>query len=153
MVIRDAINTGTIPGPRFLANGREIARTGGELVDLITAYTDGLDEMRAVVQNHIALGVDQIKLSMLGELITQIRDAEICYFAVALASCMLENPDPKLHHATTLLRPKEFQWFNSAGLDFANVLDDWIGKLHWDNPESINWVSCFSTISSAQIVG
>lgn len=48
IVIRDAINAGIIPGPRFLANGREIARTGGELVTGITAYADGPDEMKQV---------------------------------------------------------------------------------------------------------
>jgi len=40
-VIRDAINQGSIPGPRYLANGREIARRGGELTPGITAFADG----------------------------------------------------------------------------------------------------------------
>lgn len=31
-VIRDAINNGSIPGPRYLANGKEMARRDGELV-------------------------------------------------------------------------------------------------------------------------
>lgn len=48
VVIRDAINAGDIPGPRFLANGQEMARRGGELVGGITAYADGADEMRMV---------------------------------------------------------------------------------------------------------
>ncbi|OJZ80608.1 hypothetical protein ASPFODRAFT_52810 [Aspergillus luchuensis CBS 106.47] len=80
VVIRNAINAGIIPGPRFLANGREIARTGGELVTGITAYADGPDEMKQVVREHIDLGVDQVKLSMSGESITETRDAEVCYF-------------------------------------------------------------------------
>jgi hypothetical protein len=40
-VIRDAINQGSIPGPRYLANGKEIARRGGELTPGITAFADG----------------------------------------------------------------------------------------------------------------
>ena len=32
VVIRDAINAGDLPGPRYLANGKEIASTGGALV-------------------------------------------------------------------------------------------------------------------------
>lgn len=48
VVIRDAINAGDIPGPRFLANGQEMARTGGELVGGITAYADGPEQMREV---------------------------------------------------------------------------------------------------------
>lgn len=67
MVIRDAINNGDIPGPRCLANGKEMARRGGEIVAHITAFADGPDEMREVIQHHIGIGVDQIKLSMSGE--------------------------------------------------------------------------------------
>jgi septum formation topological specificity factor MinE len=67
VVIRDAINAGDIPGPRYLANGKEMARRDGELVAGITAYADGPDEMREVIRHHINLGVDQIKLSMSGE--------------------------------------------------------------------------------------
>ena len=33
---------GTIPGPRYLANGKEIARRGGDLTPGITAYADGM---------------------------------------------------------------------------------------------------------------
>lgn len=72
MVIRDAINNGDIPGPRYLANGKEMARRDGELVAGITAYADGPDEMREVIQHHIAIGVDQIKLSMSGEEVTSL---------------------------------------------------------------------------------
>lgn len=71
MVIRDAINAGDIPGPRYLANGKEIVRRDGGLVDSISAFADGPDEMREVIRHHIKLGVDQIKLSMSGE--------EVCY--------------------------------------------------------------------------
>jgi imidazolonepropionase-like amidohydrolase len=49
VVCRDAINVGRIPGPRYLANGPEIAVTGGELVKGITWFADGPDEMRKAV--------------------------------------------------------------------------------------------------------
>lgn len=80
VVIRDAINAGDIPGPRYLANGKEMARRDGTLVAGITAYADGPDEMREVIRHHIKLGVDNIKLSMSGEEITEIRHAQDCYF-------------------------------------------------------------------------
>nr|OQO21856.1 hypothetical protein B0A51_09342 [Rachicladosporium sp. CCFEE 5018] len=80
VVIRDAINAGDIPGPRYLANGQEMARRGGELVGGITAFADGPDEMREVIREHVELGVDNIKLSMSGEEITEIRSAQDCYF-------------------------------------------------------------------------
>lgn len=67
VVIRDAINAGDLPGPRYLANGKEMARRDGELVAGITAYADGPDEMREVINHHVGIGVDQIKLSMSGE--------------------------------------------------------------------------------------
>lgn len=67
VVIRDAINAGDLPGPRYLANGKEMARRDGDLVAGITAYADGPDEMREVINHHVKLGVDQIKLSMSGE--------------------------------------------------------------------------------------
>lgn len=70
VVIRDAINAGDIPGPRSLANGKEMARRGGELAEGITAYADGPDEMREVIRHHVDLGVDQIKLSMSGEAVS-----------------------------------------------------------------------------------
>jgi len=91
VVIRDAINAGDIPGPRYLANGKEIARRDGELVPGITAFADGPDEMRAMVQHHIGLGVDQIKLSMSGEEITETRSAQDCYFTdEETAACVEE---------------------------------------------------------------
>ncbi|KAJ0115728.1 hypothetical protein J7T55_010551 [Diaporthe amygdali] len=48
VVIRDAINAGDIPGPRYLANGMELARRDGTLVAGITAAADGPDEMQTL---------------------------------------------------------------------------------------------------------
>lgn len=80
-VIRDAINNGSIPGPRYLANGKEMAVPDGELVPGITAFASGPLEMRETIRHHVKLGVDQIKLSMSGEQICETRDAQDCYFS------------------------------------------------------------------------
>ena len=48
-----------------------MARRDGDLVPGITAYADGPEEMRQVINHHIGLGVDQIKLSMSGEEVSQ----------------------------------------------------------------------------------
>ncbi|KAF7957675.1 hypothetical protein EAE96_003248 [Botrytis aclada] len=80
VVIRDAINAGDIPGPRYLANGKEMARRDGDLVAGITAYANGPEEMREVIRNHVNIGVDQVKLSMSGEEITETRSAQDCYY-------------------------------------------------------------------------
>ncbi|KAF5872552.1 putative isoaspartyl dipeptidase protein [Botrytis fragariae] len=108
VAIRDAINAGDSPGPRYLANGMEIARRDGDLVPGITAYADGPDEMREVIKKHVRLGVDQIKLSMSGEEvspplflinpqtngnyeITENRSAQDCYFSdEETAACVEE---------------------------------------------------------------
>lgn len=50
-----------------MANGQEMARTGGELVGPMTAFADGPDQMREVIREHVDIGVDNIKLSMSGE--------------------------------------------------------------------------------------
>ena len=80
-VIRDAINAGDLPGPRYLANGKEMAVPDGELVAGITAFAKGPLEMRETIRHHIDIGVDQIKLSMSGEEITETRSAQDCYFS------------------------------------------------------------------------
>ncbi|MBN9741359.1 hypothetical protein DMP23_09600 [Amycolatopsis sp. A1MSW2902] len=57
-----------------MANGTGIAVTGGELVKGITAFSDGPEERRKTVRRLIEIGVDQIKLSMTGEKITDDSD-------------------------------------------------------------------------------
>jgi imidazolonepropionase-like amidohydrolase len=81
VVCRDAINAGRIPGPRYLANGPEIAVTGGALIKGITWFADGPEEMRKTVRKLVEIGVDQIKLSMTGEEITGTQRAEDTYFS------------------------------------------------------------------------
>ncbi|KAJ9401030.1 hypothetical protein DTO282F9_1978 [Paecilomyces variotii] len=80
VVIRDAINAGNLPGPRYLANGKEMARRDGELVASTTAFADGPLEMREVIRHHVDIGVDQIKLSMSGEEIMESRSAQECFY-------------------------------------------------------------------------
>lgn len=101
VVIRDAINAGDISGPRYLANAKEIARRGGELVGGITAFADGPDEMKEAVRRHAEeIGADNIKLSMSGEEVSSFKSslfaslnclAVICTVALCLAwkSCRI----------------------------------------------------------------
>ncbi|PTB38779.1 uncharacterized protein TrAFT101_006808 [Trichoderma asperellum] len=80
IAVRDAINAGSIPGPRSLANAREIAKTDGELSPDISFMADKVDDFRRIVKSIADLGADNIKLSMSGEAITEIRSAEDCYY-------------------------------------------------------------------------
>ncbi|HEY2110254.1 MAG TPA: amidohydrolase family protein [Dongiaceae bacterium] len=77
VVIRNAINSGQIPGPRYLANSQEIGTLGG-LGDTNPPHVDvrelsfgwivtGPEEMRKAVRMFIKYGVDLIKLNLSGE--------------------------------------------------------------------------------------
>jgi len=77
VVIRNAINSGQIPGPRYLANSQEIGTVGG-LGDTSLPHVDhpglsfgwivsGPEEMRRAVRMFVKYGVDLIKLNLSGE--------------------------------------------------------------------------------------
>lgn len=91
VVCRDAIATRRIPGPRYLANGPEIAVTGGALVKSITWFADGPEEMRKTVRRLIDVGVDQIKLSMTGEEITGTQRAQDTYMSDAEVAAAVDE--------------------------------------------------------------
>ncbi|RSL41091.1 hypothetical protein CEP53_012969 [Fusarium sp. AF-6] len=93
VVVRDAINTGDIPGPQYLANAREIAKPErGLIVAGITWFADGPQEMcDAIKYNVETIGVDNVKLSISGEEITDIRSAQVSYFSdEAIIACVDE---------------------------------------------------------------
>lgn len=79
VVIRDAINRGQIPGPRYLAASQEITIPGGlgdsspphlEYPEFsFGAVVSGADEMRRCVRQFLKYGVDTIKLNLSGEYI------------------------------------------------------------------------------------
>lgn len=99
VVIRNAINAGQIPGPRYLANSQEIATLGGlgdtspphvQIRELSFGWVvSGVEEMRSAVRMFVKYGVDLIKLNLSGEEIagvgaeeTPMTDEEV---AVAVA--------------------------------------------------------------------
>jgi imidazolonepropionase-like amidohydrolase len=102
VVIRNYINSGRIPGPRYYAASPEIATIGG-LGDLnpshVDAYTfveviNGPMEMRRAVRRFLKEGVDNIKLNLSGENIAGI-EAERTPMA-----------DDEVHEAVTEARRK-----------------------------------------------
>ena len=75
IVVRNAINAGRIPGPRFKAASPEIVSTGG-LGDErqmhmhhqgIEIIADGADQVRSAVRMMIREGVDSIKINISGD--------------------------------------------------------------------------------------
>jgi imidazolonepropionase-like amidohydrolase len=86
VVIRNEINAGRIPGPRYTAAGPEITTVGG-LGDSAPSHipheglnlgivVSGPEEVRRVVRTLIKYGVDSIKLNLSGEEITGTRAEE-----------------------------------------------------------------------------
>jgi imidazolonepropionase-like amidohydrolase len=86
VVIRNAIDSGMIPGPRYKAAGPEITTVGG-LGDSAPPHipheglnlgivVSGPEEVRRVVRTLIKYGVDSIKLNLSGEEITGMKAEE-----------------------------------------------------------------------------
>ncbi len=77
VVVRNAINEGLIPGPRYLAASQEITVAGSLGDDMLPhlpypefsfgAVVSGPEEMRRVVRMFLKYGVDSIKLNLSGD--------------------------------------------------------------------------------------
>ena len=84
-VIRNAINCGQIPGPRYIAASQEITVTGSLGDDMLphlpfpeTSFgcvVDGPDQMRHAVRMLLKYGVDQVKLNLSGDNLVPGADA------------------------------------------------------------------------------
>src|SRR5262249_57421010 len=81
VVIRNAINSGQYPGPRYLANGQEIGTLGGlgdtnppHLTDPLMSFgaiSTGPEDMRRIVRAFIIYGVGLIILNLSGQALTR----------------------------------------------------------------------------------
>ncbi|KAM0478843.1 hypothetical protein ACHAPX_004820 [Trichoderma viride] len=91
LVIKQAIKSGMIPGPRTLANCQEISTTGGAIIPSITRFADGEDAMRRAVRDIISLGVDNIKLSMTGDYIHETMGSEETYYTLKETKAAVEE--------------------------------------------------------------
>jgi imidazolonepropionase-like amidohydrolase len=84
-VIRDAINSGQIPGPRYIAASQEITVTGSLGDDMLPhlpfpemsfgCVVDGPEQMRKAVRMFLKYGVDQVKLNLSGDNLVPGADA------------------------------------------------------------------------------
>ena len=91
IVVRNAINEGLIPGPRYLAASQEIT-VAGSLGDDIPPHlpfaelsfaqiVSGPDEMRKVVRMFLKYGVDSIKLNLSGDNLVPGADAKTTWMS------------------------------------------------------------------------
>src|SRR4030095_10769928 len=90
-VIRDAINSGQIPGPRYLAASQEITVRGSLGDDMLPhlpfpemsfgCVVDGPDGMRKAVRMFLKYGVDQVKLNLSGDNLVPGADARTSWMS------------------------------------------------------------------------
>ena len=100
VAIRNEIEAGRIPGPRYLANGPEITVTGGlgdtNLLHLpfhpnptFSFVVDGPDEMRRLCRTLVREGVDLLKLNISGDEFTPHARSETTVMTDAeVAACV-----------------------------------------------------------------
>jgi imidazolonepropionase-like amidohydrolase len=67
--LRQAINSGLIPGPRMLASGKLICMTGGHGWQ-VGLEVNGVDEVRKAAREQIKAGADIVKLMATGGVLT-----------------------------------------------------------------------------------
>ena len=100
VVIRNAINDGTIVGPRYLAASQEITVPGG-LGDTTAphlpqhefafgAIVSGAEEMRRCVRMFAKYGVDSVKINLSGESITGMPSEMSQFTEEEVAVCVQE---------------------------------------------------------------
>lgn len=100
VVIRNAINDGTIVGPRYTAASQEITVPGG-LGDTTAphlpqhefafgAIVSGVEEMRRCVRMFAKYGVDQLKINLSGESITGMPSEMSQFTEEEIATCVDE---------------------------------------------------------------
>jgi imidazolonepropionase-like amidohydrolase len=101
VVIRNAINSGQIPGPRYLAASQEITVPGG-LGDETLPHlpfpefsfgvnVNSADEMRKAVRMFLKYGVDSIKLNLSGDNFTPDSPAETTWMSDAEVGAAMDE--------------------------------------------------------------
>ncbi len=101
VVTRNAINSGQIPGPRYLAASQEITVPGG-LGDETLSHlpfpefsfgvnVNGAEDMRKVVRQFLKYGVDAIKLNLSGDNFTPQSPAETTWMTDAEVAAAAEE--------------------------------------------------------------
>ena len=100
-VIRDAINSGQIPGPRYLAASQEITVSGSLGDDLMPhlpfpemafgCIVNGRDEMLKAVRMFLKYGVDSIKLNLSGDNFTPQSPANTTWMTDAEVAAAMEE--------------------------------------------------------------
>ena len=140
VVIRNAINSGQIPGPRYLAASQEITVVGG-LGDETLPHlpfpefsfgvnVSGPEEMRKAVRMFLKYGVDSVKLNLSGDNFTPDSPSETTWMMddaeVEAADARGAHPRQARHRPRALVRQSVKQALRH-GIDLiyhASFVDD-----------------------------
>ena len=100
VVIRNAINAGEIPGPRYIAASQELTVQGGLGDNTLPhlpqeefnfgAVVSGPEEIRRCVRQFVKYGVDQIKINLSGEYIAGLPAEYTPFSEEKIAMCVTE---------------------------------------------------------------
>jgi imidazolonepropionase-like amidohydrolase len=101
VVIRNAIESGQIPGPRYLAASQEITVPGGLGDEMLPhlpfpdfsfgVVVNGSEDLRRVTRNFLKYGVDHIKLNLSGDNFVPGADAKTTWMTdTEVATCAEE---------------------------------------------------------------
>ncbi|NCV62367.1 MAG: amidohydrolase family protein [Betaproteobacteria bacterium] len=100
VVTRNAINDGTIVGPRYTAPSQEITVPGGlgdstqphlpQMEFAFGAVVSGSDEMRRCVRMFCKYGVDTLKINLSGESITGMSSEQSQFTEEEITTCVQE---------------------------------------------------------------
>ena len=69
VLVGQAVEAGTLPGPRVVASGPAVTMTGGH-IPYLGRVTDGVEAMRAAVRANLAMGARCIKVVATGGVLT-----------------------------------------------------------------------------------
>jgi imidazolonepropionase-like amidohydrolase len=101
VVVRNAINDGLIPGPRYLAASQEITVPGGLGDETLphlpfpefsfAVNVSGAEDMRRVCRMFLKYGVDSIKINLSGDNLTPHANAKTTWMTDAEANVAVEE--------------------------------------------------------------
>ena len=149
--LRDAINSGQIPGPRLLAGGRDICAIGGNAdtypdhakpqTEGLAMVTDGPWEIRKAVRTLWKNGVDVVKVMIDGELISiQGRPGDLGYKDEEVEALVDEAHRKKMKVACHARSAEAVKQAVRSGIDFighANYIDNEALDLLIENKDKV----------------
>lgn len=129
VALRDAINSGRIPGPRLLAAGRDLGATASNVDSPggLSQIADGPWALRQAVREQRKIGVDVVKIFIVGEAINPTNPpGELSFCDEEVTAVVEEAHRRKLRVACHARSAAAVKQATRAGVDYighANYLD------------------------------